>query len=107
MEALKSRVPDLKFMPLAAPSSHPHYLYDPFNPSTQVLSAGHTKAPGRRPFPVDTVFEKDAAVDMRDNVKLYTDVFRPKTSDESSGKVPALIQWSPYGKSGGKKSPSE
>ncbi|ETS77006.1 hypothetical protein PFICI_10880 [Pestalotiopsis fici W106-1] len=101
MEALKSRFPDLKFAPLVDPNSHPHYLYSPFNPSTQVLKAGHAKDPGRRPFDVDTVFEKDVAVEMRDKVKLYTDVFRATSSDDSNGKVPALIQWSPYGKSGG------
>ena len=34
---------------------------------------------------------------MRDGVNLYADVFRP--ADESY-KVPAIIPWSPYGKSG-------
>jgi predicted acyl esterase len=35
---------------------------------------------------------------MRDGIKLYLDVFRPKSSDQD--KVPAIIAWSPYGKAG-------
>ncbi|KAI1842428.1 hypothetical protein JX266_011323 [Neoarthrinium moseri] len=100
MEALKSRFPELTFLPLLAPSSHPHYIYRPFNPSTQVLSAGHAKDPSRRQFRVDTFFEKDVAVEMRDKAKLYADVFRPTDSD-GNNKVPAVILWSPYGKDGG------
>ncbi|KAL1869038.1 hypothetical protein Plec18167_008041 [Paecilomyces lecythidis] len=33
---------------------------------------------------------------MRDGVKLRADIYRPKTDD----KVPAIIMWGPYGKSG-------
>ncbi|KAH6657546.1 Alpha/Beta hydrolase protein [Truncatella angustata] len=100
MEALKARFPELGFHPLQAPSSHPHYLYDPFHPSSRILGAGHQKTEGRRKFDVDTIFEKDVAVKMRDNATLFTDVFRPVSSD-GDVKVPAVLAWSPYGKSGG------
>ncbi|KAK6076840.1 hypothetical protein SCUP234_06909 [Seiridium cupressi] len=100
MEALKAQFPELTFHPLQAPTAHPFYEYDPFNPSTRILHVGHQKQAGRREFKVDTFFEKDVTVKMRDQAKLYTDVFRPVTSDGSE-KVPAIIAWSPYGKSGG------
>lgn len=35
---------------------------------------------------------------MRDGVTIYTDIFRPANTDHE--KVPALIAWSPYGKTG-------
>lgn len=100
MEELKARFPELSFVPLQRPGSHPFYGYDPFNPSTKVLHAGHQKQEGRRKFDVDTFFEKDVTVEMRDRARLYTDIFRPVTSDGGE-KVPAIIAWSPYGKSGG------
>ncbi|KAJ5190120.1 alpha/beta-hydrolase [Penicillium cinerascens] len=47
-------------------------------------------------FPVDTIFERDVAVTMRDGVKLYCDIFRPK----GRSNIPAILIWSPYGKGG-------
>ena len=44
----------------------------------------------------DTVYERDVTVVLRDDTKLRADVFRPDTDD----KVPALLVWSPYGKTG-------
>ncbi|KAB2572782.1 putative serine esterase [Lasiodiplodia theobromae] len=100
MSILERQFPDIILSPLVAPDQHPGYKYDGFNPSVKTLEKGYTKEPGRRPFGVDTVFEKDVAVKLRDGVKIYTDIFRPATSDNESGKVPAIIPWSPYGKSG-------
>ena len=40
--------------------------------------------------------EYDVAVEMRDGVKIYVDVFRP----DKEGKYPVLIAWAPYGKHG-------
>lgn len=100
MSIVERQFPDIILSPLVAPAQHPGYNYDGFNPSVQTLTKGYTKEPGRRPFGVDTVFEKDVAVKLRDGVKIYTDIFRPATSDNESGKVPAIIPWSPYGKSG-------
>ena len=50
--------------------------------------------------PDDNFFiERDVAVPMRDGVKLYADIIRPKTD----AKVPVILTYSPYGKHGLKK----
>ena len=41
------------------------------------------------------ICEQDVAVEMRDGVKLYADIFRPA---DDSVKVPAILAWSNYGK---------
>jgi len=74
-----------------------HGLLSKFEPGTQILPAGWQAAPMFRPLPVNIVYEKDIAVGMRDGVTIYADVFRPVGSE----KVPVIIAWSPYGKSGG------
>ncbi|HJD75132.1 MAG TPA: CocE/NonD family hydrolase [Bacteroides reticulotermitis] len=74
-----------------------HGLLSKFEPGTKVLPAGYQVDPKFRSLPVDIVFEKDVAVTMRDGVTIYTDVFRPTGIE----KVPVIIAWSPYGKSGG------
>ena len=65
---------------------------------TELLKAGWRKSPERAAFATDTIWEANIQVPMRDGVRLRVDVFRPADSD--SVKVPALIAWSPYGKSG-------
>ncbi len=47
----------------------------------------------------DFMIERDVAVPMRDGIKLYADIIRPKTS----AKVPVILTYSPYGKHGLKK----
>lgn len=89
MEALKKRFPDLAFCPLQKPSG--------FAPATIHLPVGHVKAEGRRGFSVDCVFERDVEVRMRDQIKIFTNVFRPSSSSHGNP-VPAIIAWSPYGK---------
>jgi putative CocE/NonD family hydrolase len=42
----------------------------------------------------DTVLEEDVSVKMRDGVRLFVDIYRPK----AQGKFPALVSWSWYGK---------
>lgn len=74
-----------------------HGLLSKFDPGTRILSAGYQIAPMFHTLPVDIVFEKDVAVTMRDGVTIYADVFRPAGTE----KVPLIIAWSPYGKSGG------
>jgi len=58
------------------------------------LEAGFQIAPQFRSVPVDIVFEKDVAVQLRDGVTIHVDVFRPTGAD----KVPVIVAWSPYGK---------
>jgi uncharacterized protein len=72
-------------------------LFVKFEPGTRVLPAGFQTRPHFKPTPVDIVFEKDTAVTMRDGAKIYVDVFRPV----GTKKVPVIVAWSPYGKSGG------
>ena len=71
--------------------------YDGPEHSVTVLSAKHQRTNGVKAFEVDTIWEKDVKITMRDNVVLKADIFRPAHSD---GPVPALIPWSPYGKTG-------
>ena len=55
---------------------------------------------GYRVEPDDNFFiERDVAVPMRDGIKLYADIIRPKTD----AKVPVILTYSPYGKHGLKK----
>jgi len=97
-EKLKTQFPDLKFVKTPSVSESPHFNYPGFSPGRTVIPQGHVKLPGRKPFPNDVIFDRDVAIPMRDGIKIYADVFRPVDSDTK--KVPALIPWSPYGKTG-------
>jgi uncharacterized protein len=68
-----------------------------FDPGTQNLEAGFRIAPQFRSIPVDIVFEKDIAVQLRDGVTIHVDVFRPVGAE----RVPVIVAWSPYGKGQG------
>ena len=97
-EYLKSKFPDLEFANLIAAPDHPGFNYNGFKPGSTVIPAGHMKSPGRKAFPIDILYERDVAITMRDGIRIYTDVFRPIGSEAT--RIPALIPWSPYGKSG-------
>ena len=86
------------FVPTNPYSAGPeHGLFSDFDPGTRTLPAGFKAAPIFRPLPLDIVFEKDVAVAMRDGVTIYVDILRPAGVKS----VPALVAWSPYGKSQG------
>ena len=68
-----------------------------FAPGTRTLAAGSQVAPPFRALPVDVVLEKDVAVQLRDGVTIYVDVFRPAGTEQ----VPVIVAWSPYGKGQG------
>ena len=72
--------------------------YDGPEHSVTVLRAGHRREDGVKAFEVDTIWEKDIEITLRDGIVLRADVFRPKQSDTTP--VPALLPWSPYGKTG-------
>ncbi len=72
-------------------------LFIRFEPGTRVLPAGFQTTEQFQPIPVDIVFEKDTAVTLRDGTTIYVDVFRPAGAE----KVPVIVAWSQYGKSGG------
>ncbi|KEF55052.1 uncharacterized protein A1O9_08705 [Exophiala aquamarina CBS 119918] len=71
--------------------------YDNADSRTTTLPKGHSKGPGYASFQANTIFEKDVKISLRDGARIRADIFRPADSDE---KVPALVAWSPYGKSG-------
>ena len=70
--------------------------YDGGDAHTEVLPAGYKRSPDARSFELSTVYEKDVKIPMRDGTVLRADIFRP----EDNQRVPAILPWSPYGKSG-------
>lgn len=80
--------------PLPAPRTG---ALTPFDPGTRTLEAGFRIAPQFAPLPVDTVLDKDLAMQLRDGTTIHLDVFRP-TGEEP---VPVIVAWSPYGKAQG------
>jgi uncharacterized protein len=70
-----------------------------FRPSKEVLQKGWQKDDGRRALAEDLIFERDVAIQLRDGVTIWADVFRPVSSDNGQP-VPAILAWSPYGKQG-------
>jgi predicted acyl esterase len=97
-EKLRAQFPDVNYVKLTQASEKPEYRYPGFRPGSEVLTKGHVKEPGRRAFHTDVIFERDVAVPMRDGITIYTDIFRPV--DWGAKKVPAILPWSPYGKTG-------
>ncbi|PVH69705.1 alpha/beta-hydrolase [Cadophora sp. DSE1049] len=100
IQQLKSQFPDLEWHKIPSIEDHPHYKYDGYKPGKSVLEKGHTRYPGRRPFPEEAIFEREVAIAMRDGIMIRADVFRPVPSDAGQ-QVPAILPWSPYGKTGG------
>jgi uncharacterized protein len=82
---------------LISPPEAEHSFYNGFKPSVQILPKGHKRFDRSRAFAVDTVYERDVEIPMRDGALLRADIFRPADAKEA---VPALIPWSPYGKTG-------
>jgi uncharacterized protein len=70
--------------------------YNGFNRSSTTLPQGYRKDRVRRAFVVATIWDRDIEIPMRDGIILRADVFRP----EGSARVPAIVAWSPYGKTG-------
>jgi hypothetical protein len=75
----------------------PDSFYDGFGPATKTLPRGHKRLERSRQFSVQTIYDRDIEILMRDGVVLRADVFRPADGKE---RVPAILAWSPYGKSG-------
>jgi predicted acyl esterase len=90
--------PDLEFTKLVSAPEHPAFRCSGFEPGKKTIPKGHVKSPGYRAFPIDVIFERDTAIPMRDGIKIFADIFRPVDSD--TVKVPAVIPWSAYGKTG-------
>ena len=65
-----------------------------FKPGTTTLKKGITFLDDGLSLPCDIVWHRDVGVKMRDDTTIYADIFLP-VGDE---KVPAILSWSPYGK---------
>lgn len=99
-ERIKSHFPDLTFVKATPVHEHPRYQeFDiTFRPNRhQLLPKGHAKEEGRKQIQVDTIAERDTPIPLRDGLHVYADIYRPQSSNEEP--VPAVICWSPYGKS--------
>ncbi len=94
---LQERFPDLEYRPIPKASDHPLFHYNGFQTEVITLPQGHIKSEGYRALTTPVLFERDTPIRVRDGVNLYADIFRPVTE---SVKVPAIIPWSPYGKTG-------
>ena len=92
--AVKTGDIELLFRSLKNPDNHPRY--DGSESFVKMLPEGFQRTPENRAFSVPTIYEKDIEIRMRDGIILKADIFRPVGSKP----VPALLPWSPYGKSG-------
>lgn len=73
-------------------------MWFPFGNERKILSKGWTKDAGRRSLSEDLIWDKDVAIRLRDGTILYGDVFRAASMQDE--KLPAILPWSPYGKTG-------
>jgi predicted acyl esterase len=74
------------------------FNYTGVEPGRVILEPGHVRFPGRRAFPKKVILDRDFEVTVRDGARLYADIFRPSNSDTIP--APAVLPWSPYGKTG-------
>lgn len=72
----------------------------PASPISIELPSGHRKTEECRAFPCSVILEQDAVLVIRHGTGIRADIYRPNTEK----KVPAIIMWGPYGKSGNGKS---
>ncbi|KAH7112016.1 Alpha/Beta hydrolase protein [Dactylonectria macrodidyma] len=68
----------------------------PASTRTIELPTGHKKRPDCRALPSPIIFDQDQILTLRDGTKIRADIYRPKTEQ----KIPAIVMWGPYGKSG-------
>lgn len=62
---------------------------------TTLLEAGTTYGEQTLALPCDVSWERDVAVSLRDGTTIYLDILSPPDAGE---KLPAIVAWSPYGK---------
>ncbi|KIA75362.1 aspartate transaminase [Aspergillus ustus] len=74
--------PDLSWRPLPPRSGHP--IYHGLEPGQVILPKGTVRFASWRSLPVDTEFNRDVPVVLRDGVTIYLDVFRPTETARSS-----------------------
>jgi uncharacterized protein len=82
----------------ALPVDAPIGRYPGFQPGTTMLKAGTAHVKGACPLSADMIWDRDVAVQMRDGVTIYVDIFRPTSATDP---LPVIVSWSPYGKGNG------
>lgn len=86
---------DVPFIPLRRPFGN---MWTPYEPDKRVVLPKGWRRLSRLPLPEALVWDKDIAVEMRDGKTIRADIFRPASRENE--RLPALIPWSPYGKTG-------
>jgi hypothetical protein len=80
---------DVVFAPATPPPAD-----EAFGRQTKILKKGTVFLPAARPLPCDIRWDRDVPIKLRDGVTIYTDILRPV----GGAKAPAIVAWSPYGK---------
>ena len=101
----KGRTPDLGITwawqdatPPDEPDRPVSVVYVPFGYEKKTLPQGWQRTTENKPLDLDIIFEKDIEIVLRDEVKIYADVYRP--ANTGGKKIPTIIPYSPYGKGG-------
>lgn len=68
--------------------------YTGFKQEKLLLKKGSVRLKGYMTLPCDIILERDVAVELRDGITIYIDIFRPNDNE----KHPAIMAMSPYGK---------
>ncbi|KAJ3340073.1 hypothetical protein HDU93_007415 [Gonapodya sp. JEL0774] len=87
-------VPVLFRPPYNLPESDPHYDGPEF--TERILPVGWRLDKTTRPLDEAIILTQNVTVKMRDDVSLMVDILRP--AGRADNKFPAIIMWTPYGK---------
>ena len=73
-------------------------IWTDYEPNKRVLLPTGWRRENRLPLRCAIIWDKDVPVVMRDGIQLRVDIFRPASKENE--RLPALVPWSPYGKTG-------
>lgn len=73
-------------------------MWTDYEPNKRVILPRGWRRENRLPLRCALIWDKDVQVEMRDGTKLCVDIFRPASGEQY--RLPALVPWSPYGKTG-------
>lgn len=69
-----------------------------FGRQSSTLKKGETFGDQTLALPCDIAWERDIPVTLRDGTVVYVDVLSPPEASDAGTKLPAIMAWSPYGK---------
>lgn len=81
----------------ANPPETPDSHAEPLHRDSRILPQGYVHQPDAMPLPCAIRQDRDAVVKLTSGADIYVDIYRPVDSRP----VPAILVWSPYGKTGG------